>query len=194
MSSTSWQLDVGISAYHSFASDVIFSSEEADQINDQLSSKIVKPLKTSGGLDSSVRNTNGILVDPKDSSTKWIFDRINDSIVYVNREYYGYDLISLQSLDYLEYNVGQFYGKHIDVFPSALCNQFRKLSLSIQLTDPINYEGGDLLLYCDEPFSVADRDKGVGTFFPSYTLHEVTKVTSGIRHCLVGWITGPKLK
>jgi predicted 2-oxoglutarate/Fe(II)-dependent dioxygenase YbiX len=30
--------------------------------------------------------------------------------------------------------------------------------------------------------------------FPSYQLHEVTPVESGIRRALVGWVIGPKFK
>ena len=38
------------------------------------------------------------------------------------------------------------------------------------------------------------RKKGTIIFFPSYTLHEVTKVTKGTRRALVGWATGPAFK
>jgi len=35
------------------------------------------------------------------------------------------------------------------------------------------------------------RALGSISFFPSYTIHEVTPVTSGVRYSLVGWACGP---
>jgi PKHD-type hydroxylase len=64
----------------------------------------------------------------------------------------------------------------------------------MQLSDPSEYEGGDLLLHTgDEPI-VINKQKGMLVMFPSYTLHEVTPVTKGERYSLVAWVHGPKLR
>lgn len=69
----------------------------------------------------------------------------------------------------------------------------RKLSFTIQLTDPADYDGGDL------EFMPAVTDKtiraqGTITIFPSYMVHRVSPVTRGVRHTIVGWIYGPDFR
>jgi PKHD-type hydroxylase len=60
----------------------------------------------------------------------------------------------------------------------------------VQLTDPDEYEGGELeLCLGGEPF-VVPREQGTLITFPSYVLHRVKPTTKGTRHSLVGWVTG----
>lgn len=70
----------------------------------------------------------------------------------------------------------------------------RKLSMSLQLSDPNDYEGGELLLHLSHNPTVISKQKGMMVFFPSHTLHEVTPVTKGERYSLVAWIHGSKLE
>jgi PKHD-type hydroxylase len=71
----------------------------------------------------------------------------------------------------------------------------RKLSISIQLTDPEEYEGGELKLYDGEEEGVLmDKTQGTLIIFPSYVLHEVMPVTKGTRNSLVTWVTGKQFK
>ena len=70
----------------------------------------------------------------------------------------------------------------------------RKLSLSIQLSDPSSYEGGELVLYVGEEGITVPKEQGKLIAFPSFTLHEVKPVTKGERYSLVAWITGPQFK
>ena len=67
----------------------------------------------------------------------------------------------------------------------------RKLSISIQLTDPTKYEG-DLNLYWSDAVTMK-KNKGSLFIFPSYMLHEVTPVTKG-ENSLVCWVNGPQFK
>jgi PKHD-type hydroxylase len=70
----------------------------------------------------------------------------------------------------------------------------RKLSLSIQLTDPKEYEGGELILYEDDKGTEMKKEQGTLVLFPSYILHEVKPVTKGERNSLVAWVTGKQFK
>ena len=67
----------------------------------------------------------------------------------------------------------------------------RKLSVSVQLSDPSEYEGGDLELMVNRNYIKVPKEKGTIIFFPSYLTHRVTKVTSGKRNSLVAWFHGP---
>jgi PKHD-type hydroxylase len=68
------------------------------------------------------------------------------------------------------------------------------LSVSIQLTDPSEYEGGDLYLYDEDKGMLMNKSQGTLILFPSFVLHEVTPITKGERNSLVAWITGPNFK
>jgi len=74
----------------------------------------------------------------------------------------------------------------------------RKLSLTLNLTDPNDYEGGDLLFdfgtsaqakQSEEEIKIA-RTQGTIVVFPSFIRHCVSPVTKGRRYSLVNWSLG----
>jgi PKHD-type hydroxylase len=145
-------------------------------------------------VDSNIRKSNVNFI-PVQEHTKWIFERCTAAVNDINQRYFNFDLCRIQSLQFTSYDEqGSFYGKHNDQVPVSGTSDHRKLSFSIQLSSPDSYEGGDLELHYTTPSCVAKRDLGIATFFPSYCLHEVTPVTSGIRYSLVGWVVGPRFK
>ena len=85
--------------------------------------------------------------------------------------------------------------------PMNLKNMHRKLSMSVQLSKPEDYEGGDLkfnlrgLNSSNEDTIMSPppefKQQGSVIVFPSFHRHRVTPVTSGIRHSLVTWVEGP---
>ena len=119
----------------------------------------------------------------------WIWHRIAENVIDVNNKFFQFDLLGFkESIQLTRYEEGMFYIEHMDYGKGPHCN--RKLSLSIQLTDPATYEGGDLELnYGAQGFVTMQRDLGSITFFPSFTLHRVTPVTRGVRHSVVLWVT-----
>ena len=71
----------------------------------------------------------------------------------------------------------------------------RKLSFSLQLTDPSEYEGGVMQIRSfEDTLYEVPKEKGVIVIFDSRARHRVTKVKSGCRKSLVGWVGGPKWK
>jgi PKHD-type hydroxylase len=124
----------------------------------------------------------------------WIYQRMAEAIKTINNQFFGYELTEIQSLQFTSYDVKEkgFYGKHIDMMYRGTGT--RKLSVTIQLSDPANYEGGDLLLHTSGTPEKPEKKQGMGVFFPGYTLHEVTPVTKGKRYSLVAWVLGPKFK
>lgn len=82
------------------------------------------------------------------------------------------------------------YDWHHDVNWNGGDDYDRKLSLTIQLSDSDDYEGGDFEF--EEVTSNVDfRQKGTIIIFPSVLRHRVTPVTKGVRHSLVAWFSGP---
>ena len=71
----------------------------------------------------------------------------------------------------------------------------RKLSFSLQLSDPDDYEGGNVQLIDDSGKSYfAPRKRGSIILFDSRAQHRVLKVTKGVRKSIVGWVVGPRWK
>lgn len=152
-----------------------------------------------GRVDKKIRNVSHCWL-PFDRF-EWLYRLVETEIRDMNWINFKFKLDSMEMIDFLEYHEGKDehddehghgkYTKHID----GSIHSTRKLTFSIQLSDPSEYEGGELLLWgenTDKPF-VANKQKGSITFFPSYILHEVTPVTKGTRRSIVSWIHGPHL-
>ena len=76
-------------------------------------------------------------------------------------------------------------------------DKVRKLSMTVNLTDPKNYAGGNLKFDLGahagkKRFKVCEeiRPQGSVIIFPSFTYHCVTPVTRGTRYSLVLWSLG----
>lgn len=112
----------------------------------------------------------------------------------LNSNYFHFDVRGIMQSDFpwmLRYSAGRsdFYVAHTDVGDSL---STRKLSFVIQMTEPDEYDGGELQ-FMQGPANVA-TEKGWMTVFPSYRVHQVTPVTRGVRHAIVGWIHGPAFR
>lgn len=156
-----------------------------------------------GGRADGMGNKNSTV---RRSETSWLagsvkylefYTPILQLIQRVNKEFYGFDLKDpepFQITRYDEKNQG-FYSPHEDgVYDEVPVGSFvRKLSLSIQLTSPEYYEGGEFEFPDDkEKFNVEDsKQQGTAIFFPSYMKHGVKPVTKGTRYSLVCWVLGP---
>jgi len=160
--------------------------------------KIIKIAKNKG----FIKGTTGGKTDIRQSKISWLyasdnldwaFRRISDIVLNLNDRFFQFDLHGLnEGLQFTNYKApSDKYGKHID---RALDSIIRKLSLSIQLTNPKEYEGGELILYENEKGKEMKKEQGTLVLFPSYILHEVKPVTKGERNSLVSWVTGKQFK
>jgi PKHD-type hydroxylase len=130
----------------------------------------------------------------KDPECAWVFEKLDHVASSLNADYFEFDLTgfgeALQLTNYHESKQGN-YTWHQDFGSSGVS---RKLSLVLQLSDPSEYEGGELqLLNKKEPTTMLKK-RGLIIVFPSWTLHQVTPVVRGTRQTLVAWISGPAFK
>jgi len=127
------------------------------------------------------------------SKTDWVYNKIVDMAIEANTTW-KFNLYSIiDSIQYTEYyEGGGQYDWHVDIGPKNISH--RKVSVTIQLSDTNDYEGGDLELWTGNGYHIIPRGKGVSTFFPSFTMHRVTPVTKGTRKSLVLWIGGEHYK
>jgi PKHD-type hydroxylase len=125
------------------------------------------------------------------SGWEWLYDRIFDSVDRTNK--WEYDIRGfgelIQFTKYDPKDGASYYNLHRDTGPS---HQHRKISFVILLDDPENFSGGEFFL--EHSGKIEKLKKGTAIMFPSFLQHQVLPVTSGIRHSLVCWISGPKLK
>ena len=174
----------------------IFSAEqikEITQFGDSLPLDNAQVGIGNGVLDNYARRC-GVSWFAPDKTPKEFTEYINKAIVEINNQHYEFDLIGAEAYQYTVYdstNAGE-YKWHIDT--AWIDDNVRKLSVSILLSDPSEYEGGKLLINNTGNIVVAEERKGRAIFFPSWMPHCVTPVTKGIRKSLVIWSHGPKFK
>ena len=169
-----------------------FTSEELDAII-RIGEQIEQHKGVTGGGDSTaIRDSYVSWLFPNEV-TGWIFERLAGMVTIMNQQFFGFDLDGFfQGLQFTKYTEpGQHYTWHVD---RGRGHGVRKLSLSLQLSDPETYEGGDLELRFGEEPQKAGRERGMITLFPSWALHRVTPVTKGTRYSLVAWVSGPPFK
>ena len=150
------------------------------------------------GLNADFRNSSISWIEP----ASWITGLCSHYINTANTEAgWNVDLSYIASPQYTVYEKEMFYNFHTDsqdISQRPEDGTQRKLSLSIQLNDPSDYEGGELHFKdfgSDESFSEPQfSHKGSVIVFPSYLRHKVTKVIKGTRKSLVAWCHGPEWK
>lgn len=146
-------------------------------------------------LDKTIRNVSHCWLPF--SQFSWLYENLENEIKNVNWFNFKFLLNHMENIDYLEYHAGaeeedneHKHGKYVQHIDGGV-NSNRKLSFSVLLSDPSEFEGGDLLLYVGSKPYVIEKKKGMITFFPSNVLHEVTPVTKGVRRSIVSWVHGP---
>lgn len=168
-----------------------FSAPECDQLI-----KLFSELGgTDGGLvagrfEQKIRQSSLVWL-PESDDFSWVESRMARLAGDANRDLFGYALDGFdEQLQIAAYGPGHYYDWHIDQGQGNAAAR-RKLTLSVQLSPPDDYEGGELELNADgHPFQ-APREQGTAAVFASTTLHRVAPVTSGLRHSLVAWTHGP---
>lgn len=151
--------------------------------------------------DHSIRRSRTAWIPPDDDSW-WIYDKLAAIAARANRRY-GFDLTGFgEDLQFTMYDEpGAFYSWHQDGLDGGVAD--RKLSIVVQLTDPDDYEGGDIQFFevvddyePDEManFSFHSRQLGTAVVFPSFEYHRVLPMRAGARHSLVAWVTGPPFR
>lgn len=129
-------------------------------------------------------------IEPQ-ASNHWLFHKLAVLFAQANRQF-GFEISGfVEALQYTHYGPGQHFDWHLDLGPDQ--TSARKLSLSLQLSGPDEYDGGLLEFSSLNPGEEARR-LGTGVFFPSYLAHRVSPVTRGVRRSLVAWAYGPAFR
>lgn len=125
----------------------------------------------------------------------WIDNLLLSYVFRTNRiNDWNFNINHGEQVQFTRYEKDDFYTWHRD--SNVESDVQRKLSITVQLSDPSSYEGGEFEIqdcWGDGYASIPDEGKERGSIiiFPSFLLHQVTPVTSGTRYSLVQWYSGP---
>ncbi|MEQ8666491.1 MAG: 2OG-Fe(II) oxygenase [Rhodospirillales bacterium] len=143
-----------------------------------------------GRFDTEVRQSALVWL-PEGGEFEWVTRRMARLAADANRDVFRFALDGLEEqLQLACYGPGHFYNWHIDRGRGTLAGR-RKITLSVQLTDPEDYVGGELELNADGHPLQAPSDQGTMVAFAAHTLHRVAPVITGNRLALVAWVHGP---
>lgn len=143
-----------------------------------------------GRFDNKVRQSALVWL-PESEDVSWVHARMARLAADANAQLFNYALDGFdEQLQMAAYGPGHYYDWHIDRGRGSTAGR-RKLTLSVQLTQPDAYVGGELEINADgHPFQ-APRAQGTAVAFAATTLHRVAPIISGQRHSLVAWVHGP---
>ena len=164
--------------------------------------KIIEEATTFEGMNKTKRDCKIAWINDT-----WIYDILNPFIHTANKEAgWNFQWDWNESSQFTIYEKGHYYGWHTDQRLGGMKHKSkningktRKLSLTLQLTDKTQYEGGDFQFKWIQDNNkdvlnivTVDDAKDIGTIliFPSFIYHQVLPITQGKRESLVNWSVG----
>ena len=130
------------------------------------------------------------------SFCKFFYDlgiKINETCLW------NFDIKGVEPIQYGIYSEGGKYDWHVDQHRKPVKGLVRKISMTLFMSDPEEYEGGefDLELFSPEyksRYKTFKLKKGSAIFFKSDAYHRVRPVSNGVRKSIVAWYFGPTFK
>jgi len=158
--------------------------------------------ETGTDTDDYATNNRDIAYLNPDQNTKWLYDLLFPMVMEANEKLFHFDIdIVTDPIHYVIYPApttpqnddGGHLDWHMDT--GAFGVNKRKLSMTVQLNDPKDYDGGDFEIWFGGKQAVpVPREKGDVVIFPAFCMHRVTPITRGERRCLVFWTGGRPLR
>lgn len=130
-------------------SNCIFHKDELDAIIKTGKSLNMERAQTGGGGENCLDHRRSFVSwIPTNNNTAWIYERLAGAVNDMNAQFFQFDLTKLERLQFTYYSSEEqgCYKQHVDPLCWTLPHN-RKLSIVIQLSDPNDYEGGELVLY-----------------------------------------------
>lgn len=150
-----------------------------------------------GSINTEYRRSKIRFIEKSNPDFEFLFDAMWKMVIEANDQWFKFHISKLEFIQLAEYDASYLgeYKKHHDVFWINNDPEYhRKLTAVVQLTDPAEYDGGELQFVDTTHYPTPSDIKTQGTsiFFPSFILHQATQVTRGTRYSLACWFNGPK--
>ena len=149
-------------------------------------------------------NNRDIAYVPADANSWWLYNELEKLVEEANTVMFQFDIQYVTDpLHYVIYpepnkpgktgelrEEGGFLDWHMDIGRGGVNR--RKLALTVQLSDPDDYEGGVFQCWFggSNRFINLPREKGDVLIMPTFIMHNVTPITKGERRALVFWTGG----
>ena len=190
------QHEVDMQQYYFFKEG--FTKEQLNKIEKDVATLPFNDASTAGGSDKKLRSSSVKWI-PQTNNWWWLYETLAGYATQANNALWNFDLHQIpEQIQYTEYYATQkgHYDWHADIGPGLLSK--RKISITVQLSEPDEYEGGDMELFkggsMNGPFEKAPRKEGCVFIFPSFMMHRVSPVTKGTRKSFVLWLGGTHYK
>tara|TARA_A100001515_G_C4519011_1_gene192740 strand:- start:18 stop:611 length:594 start_codon:yes stop_codon:yes gene_type:complete len=144
--------------------------------------------KPGGGTDTKKRVTTISWIPFQEMVD--MYRDLDKFIQAANLNHFGFEDVRVtEQAQFTEYPVGGFYDWHMDCDTNMSHEPpVRKISMTLLLNDPSEFEGGHLEL--GAPGKFAELKQGHAICFASFINHRVQPVTRGVRQSLVVWFGG----
>ena len=162
-----------------------FSSEQCALLRDALPQLPVQRGELGQmGEERETRRSSIRWLRPRDGEHAWVYTRVEELAAEANGLFKYKGLARPEDIQLGVYSGDEqgYYNWHAD---ASQTDGWRALSVSVQLSEPADYHGGDLQVGRAPPLS---HELGAAAVFPSWALHRVSPVLRGQRVSLVAWI------
>ena len=166
----------------------VFSKEEIEKIKDledlqKFQQGAVNTGMAKAGVDAASRNSDVMWLVPSEDSL-FVFEKFASLIPQVNYDHFMLDITGFEPFQYTVYRENGFYNWHMDAF-DMYANVERKMSISLVLSEPDTYEGGEFEIIIngrpDQPV-VLKPNAGDVIFFDEFNVpqHEFKAFTEWV--------------
>ena len=155
--------------------EVLFTHEECDEI--------LNSVNEDNWIKSQIVSSSGKISYHKPSSRTCVEQQITEPTIcdIILSKCKPIGMLKLPFFKIIKYTKGSFFVKHVD---RGERHSYRLKSISIQLSNPEDYKGGDLIV----KDVISSRERGNCIIFDSGVEHEVTLLKKGIRYVVVIWL------
>lgn len=149
------------------------------------------------------RKADVVLLDSPPPDLLWMWEKFNNLIAHYNDLYFNFDIYGYNYLQYAKYEPGGKHEFHMDLPMDGktvqynLLEHLRKMTVILLLGEPgIDFEGGEFQInhFSEQYPRNTNLKKGHVIIFPSFLLHRVAPVISGVRESIAVWPVGPKFR
>ncbi|MCC3405253.1 MAG: Fe2+-dependent dioxygenase [Microcoleus sp. PH2017_10_PVI_O_A] len=166
----------------------ILNSEELRVIVDRLkNAEFVDGKLTAGWYAQQVKNNAQLKNDA--APTQELRNLVNQALKRNSLFQIAARPKAIRPIMFSRYQGGMYYGTHIDNAIMGDEELMRSdLSLTLFLSDPATYTGGELVIESTQGEQAFKLDAGSMVVYPTTTLHRVEPVTEGERLAAVSWV------
>lgn len=164
----------------------LFTKEECNLIKDSCLDDLWLPSRVVGEETLHRSKRQKLRGEPEG----FPFDNIRTITKQANDEIYDFRLLGIIDQDFPQiyrYDEGDYYNLHIDLSPMATT---RKMTFIVNLSDPSDYEGGDIEFLNTDTSEAGLDEQGAILIFPSFLPYKISEVTKGRKEVIVGCIHG----